>query len=215
MTHINCLFTNNHAVSTGGVIHAQHYCALIMKYCDVNHNTARYGGAINVESCTLHIENNRFYNHAATLESVLLARTSNIVTLSNRIISSNNSTRDTGTLYLASCNISFMSIAIINNNAHRHEGITKGIIYATNSYINTSQCLLISGNILGVDANIIYIEKCTCEVNERFTFLNNSGSFMANNSWIAFHGYTRFQDCSYSYDYSTVENGGAITTIMR
>ena len=76
----------------------------------------------------------------------------------------------------------------------------------------SSQQLLISGN-LGVDASIVYLEKSICEFNERFTFRNNYGSFMAINSWIAFQGHTRFQDCSYPHDYITVENGGAITTI--
>jgi predicted outer membrane repeat protein len=211
VTHSNCQFTSNHAVFKGGVIHADHYCTLVLKYCDVNHNTAIYGGAINVESCTLYIENSRFYGQAATLGSVLLAGISNIIT--NKTVLSNNSAKDTGILYLASCNTSLMSTAIINNSAHHQEGMTKGIVYATNTYINSSQHVLISGNFLGMDANIIYIEKCTCEFNGRFTFLKNSGSFMAVNSRIAFHGYTRFQYCSYFHNYSTVENGGAITTI--
>ena len=211
VTHINCQFTSNRAVFKGGVIYADNYCTLVLKYCDVNDNTAIYGGAINVESCTLYIENSRFYSHAATIGSVLLAHISNLVT--NKTVLSNNSARDTGILYLTSCNISLMSTTIINNSAHHHEGMTKGIVYATNSYINSSQYVLISGNFLGRDANIFYIEKCTCEFNGRFVFLKNSGSFMAVNSRIAFHGYTRFQHCSYSHDYSTVENGGAITTI--
>ena len=74
------------------------------------------------------------------------------------------------------------------------------------------QKLFISENI-GADASIVYLDKSICEFNVRFSFFNNSGSFTAINSWIVFHGHTRFQDCSYPHDYITIENGGAITTI--
>ena len=55
VTHINCQFTSNHAVFKGGVVYADHYCTLVLKFCDVNDNTAIYGGAINVELLRLEV----------------------------------------------------------------------------------------------------------------------------------------------------------------
>ena len=131
----------------------------------------------------------------------------------NETVFHDNSAKWSGTLYFASCNVSFISTAIINNSANSENQMTRGIIYAADSMIHSSQGLLISGNFLELDANIIYLERSTCNFNGRFIFSNNSGSLLAINSWIAFYGYTRFQFCSYLYDFVTFENGGAITII--
>ena len=211
VTYINCQFLNNRAYSQGGVLYADHYCSLILKHCDLNHNTAIYGGAINVVFSTVYAEDSMFHNQASTIGSAIRAATSNVVI--NRTLFFNNSAADTGVLYIGSSSVSLISTAIINNSANSLKGTTKGILYAASSTIQTSQHFIISGNFLDEDANIVYLDESTCEFNGRFTFFSNSGSFLAINSWIVFHGYTRFQNCSYLHDYVTVENGGAITLI--
>ena len=210
VTYINCQFTNNRAIFQGGVLYAERNSTLILKHCDLNHNAAIYGGAINTESCRVYIEQSMFRNLAATLGSAIRASESNI--LINETVFYNNSAVDTGALYLVACNVSLISTDIINNSINGQKSISKGIVYAVDSAIHSSQQLLISGNI-GTDASIVYLDKSICEFNGKFSYIKNLGSFMAINSWIVFHGHTRFQDCSYPHDYITVENGGAITTI--
>lgn len=131
----------------------------------------------------------------------------------NKTVFHNNSANESGTLYFNGCNVLLVATAIINNSANSGNHITRGIIYAADSIIHSSKGLLISGNFLELDANIVYLERSNCEFYGRFTFSNNSGSLLAINSWIAFYGYTRFQYCSYLHDFVTFENGGAITVI--
>ena len=209
MTYINCQFTNNHASFQGGVLYADNYCSFSLKKCDLDHNRALYGGAISIQYSTLYIEESVFHDHVSTIGSGIFAGASNIVL--NKTIFYRNSAKDTGALYLAGCNVSFISTAIVNNSANSLDGITRGIVYVVDSTVHSSQYLLISGNFLFEDAIIAYFDKSTCEFNDRFTFFNNSGSFMVMNSHMAFHGYTKLQNCSYLRDYKTVENGGAIT----
>ena len=211
MTYIDCQFTNNHAISQGGVLYADNYCSLIFKHCDLRHNTAIYGGAVSVLFIALYIEESMFHNHASTIGSAIYAGASNIVFYRTTFF--NNFAADTGALYLDGCDVSLTSTAIINNSANSLKGITKGIVYAVDSTIQSSQHLLISGNFLNKDAIIIYLDRSTGEFNDKVTFFNNSGSFLIINSRISFHGYAKFQNCSYLYDYKTVENGGAITII--
>lgn len=213
VTYINCQFSYNRAFSQGGVLYIDHYCLLILKHCELNHNRAIYGGAINVLFSAVYAEDSVFHTHTSTtIGSAIYAAASDVVM--NKTLFFNNSAGDTGVLYISEGNLSLISTAIINNSANSLKGITKGILYVVDSTIQTSQHLLISGNSLDEDANIVYLDKSTCEFNGEFTFFNNHGSFLAINSLIAFHGYIRFQNCSYLHDnYVTVENGGAITLI--
>ena len=147
LTYINSQFLNNR----NGVLKVDEYSSLTLKHCNLTHNIGTYGGAINVESCTVNIEKCAFCNLVARKGNAILADTSSVVI--NETVFQDNSAEDSGTLYFTGCNVSLISIAIINNSANSDRGITRGILYAADSMIHSSQQVLISGNFLELDAN--------------------------------------------------------------
>ena len=65
MSFSNCEFHNNRAIYQGGVFYTDHDSLLLLKHCDLDHNTAIYGGAINVVFSTVNIESCLFHRGEA------------------------------------------------------------------------------------------------------------------------------------------------------
>ena len=210
VTYVNCHFKNNHAPYQGGVIKAEK-SVLNLTNCYLRDNSATYGGAITMEFCTANINGSTFTNNTATIGSAI--RTVGRHTTISNTLFSKNIAADTGAMYIDGCVITLISVQFVENTANTLRTVnSKGILYAVDSTLYTSQEILISGNKAG-EASIVYLDKSISEITGEFMFTNNSGSFLVINGRTIFNGEIKFQDCYYYDGNYTIQKGGAVTII--
>lgn len=208
--YVSCLFQYNHSPYSGGVIQA-YMSTIALTKSHLRNNSAIYGGAMTMNFCNVSIDESMFSNNTATIGSAIRVSAGRIII--NRTLFYKNSAEDTGTMFVEGCDIYITSVVFAKNTANILNTVySKGMIYIVDSTLHTSEQLLILGNS-AAGTSIVYIDKSVCDFINRFTFSNNSGSFLIVNSWILFRAQIKFLNCYYMNGNFTVQMGGALTTI--
>ena len=217
----NSTFRNNHASTSGGCAQVNVSCVLqIYDSCVFENNSAVYGGVFSVWTSTLSINTEHYYSTGKN-------NTCSNNTLVNFV---GNSAQHGGALNIiqgSSAKIfcvnfednhadyrggailarTYTSVNLTDVNLGGNSAVSKGgAFFAQLCSIHSHGYIHAHSNLGGY--GVFFLSNCNFTFNGNTTFVSNDGSFLAQNSYIAFLGETSFQNGR-----SNSTEGGALTAL--
>ena len=213
-------FKNNFATTSGGCAQILNSSLSISESCLFENNSAVYGGVFSIWTSSIAINSEQMYtseDHACDDESSVrfiansaqhggalnLIQDTTAHIYCSQFESNNADQRGGAVLVRTNTTVKLMDTKFQNNLAIERGGA----LFAQFCSIKSSGHFHVESNKGGL--GVVYISSCNISFTGDTMFINNTGSFLAQNSDISFSGETFFQNDTSN----STETGGALTVV--